>query len=106
MENQRIEEIHLPERHFTVSAGSTTINIGSGHDLAVIAGPCVIDSRELAFNTARSLAEISQRLGIGVIFKSSYEKIIEVPWVTGKAPSWKMACRFWPIFVTNLISPF
>jgi 2-dehydro-3-deoxyphosphooctonate aldolase (KDO 8-P synthase) len=74
MENQRIEEIHLPERHFTVSAGSTTINIGSGHDLAVIAGPCVIDSRELAFNTARSLAEISQRLGIGVIFKSSYEK--------------------------------
>ncbi len=74
MEKQRVEEIHLPPRKFSVTVGTKTINIGSGHDLAVIAGPCVIDSRELAFNTARSLAEIGQRLGIGIIFKSSYEK--------------------------------
>ena len=74
MEKQRVEEIHLPERQFSVSVGDNKINIGSGHDLAVISGPCVIDSRELAFNTARELSEISQRLGIGVIFKSSYEK--------------------------------
>lgn len=74
MEKQRVEEIHLPTRHFEVSAGSKKIQVGSGHDLAVIAGPCVIDSRELVFNTARALAEISQRLGVGIIFKSSYEK--------------------------------
>ncbi|MCJ8276415.1 MAG: 3-deoxy-8-phosphooctulonate synthase [Bdellovibrionales bacterium] len=74
MEKQRVEEIVLPERKFSVSAGQTTINIGSGEDLAVISGPCVIDSRELAFETARSLSEISQRLGIGIVFKSSYEK--------------------------------
>ncbi len=74
MEKTRVEEIHLPERKFSVSAGNTTINIGSGEELAVIAGPCVIDSKELAFETARALAEISQRLGVGIIFKSSYEK--------------------------------
>lgn len=74
MEKQRIEEIILPERKFSVSVGQNTINIGSGEELAVIAGPCVIDNRELAFNTARALAEISQRQGIGIIFKSSYEK--------------------------------
>lgn len=74
MEKQRVEEIHLPPRKFSVSVGQKTIKIGSGEDLALIAGPCVIDSRELAFTTARALAEIGQRLGIGIIFKSSYEK--------------------------------
>lgn len=74
MEKQRVEEVILPHRQFSVSVGANTIRIGSDQDLAVIAGPCVIDSRELAFNTARALSEISQRLGIGVIFKSSYEK--------------------------------
>ncbi len=74
MEKQRVEEVILPHRQFSVSVGSNTIRIGSDQDLAVIAGPCVIDSRELAFNTARALSEIGQRLGIGIIFKSSYEK--------------------------------
>lgn len=74
MDKQRVEEIELPTRKFSVSAGDTTVNIGSGEELAVIAGPCVIDNREMAFNTAKALAEISQRLGVGIIFKSSYEK--------------------------------
>jgi 2-dehydro-3-deoxyphosphooctonate aldolase (KDO 8-P synthase) len=74
MEKQRVEEIILPPRKFEVSVNNNKIKIGSGEPLAVIAGPCVIDSRELAFKTAKALAEISQRLGIGIIFKSSYEK--------------------------------
>jgi len=74
MDKQRVEEITLPKREFSVSAGNTNIKMGQGHPLAVISGPCVIDSRELAFNTARQLSEISQKLGIGIIFKSSYEK--------------------------------
>ena len=74
MEKQRVEQIHLPERHFQVGVGANKISIGSGQPLALIAGPCVIDSREMAFQTAQALSEISQRLGIGVIFKSSYEK--------------------------------
>ncbi|MEM7647208.1 MAG: 3-deoxy-8-phosphooctulonate synthase, partial [Pseudomonadota bacterium] len=74
MEKQRVEKTHLPERKFSVEVGRNKINIGSGEPLAVISGPCVIDNREMAFNTARALSDISQKLGIGIIFKSSYEK--------------------------------
>lgn len=75
MKKDRIETTQLPSREFRVSLPSgPDIVIGKGHDLALIAGPCVIDSKELIHEAARSLAEISQRLGIGLIFKSSYEK--------------------------------
>ena len=40
----------------------------------LIAGPCVVESRELAFETAGRLKEITKRLGIPFIFKSSYDK--------------------------------
>lgn len=40
----------------------------------LIAGPCVIESRELAMNTAGELKEICAGLGIPFIFKSSYDK--------------------------------
>jgi 2-dehydro-3-deoxyphosphooctonate aldolase (KDO 8-P synthase) len=47
---------------------------GPGPDLPVIAGPCVIESEELALGTARTLAEMARRLGVGLIFKSSFDK--------------------------------
>ncbi len=74
MEKQRTETTTLPQRKFVVKTGQTEIRIGTGEDLAVISGPCVIDSRDLIFRAARQLVEITQRLGIGLIFKSSYEK--------------------------------
>lgn len=74
MEKQRIETITLPPREFTVECGSTKIKIGQGHGLALISGPCVIDSRDLVMRTAKALVEITQRVGIPLIFKSSYEK--------------------------------
>lgn len=74
MEKQRIETITLPKRECVVKWDKGEIKIGSGHDLALISGPCVIDSEELVMNTARALKDITQRLGIGLIFKSSYEK--------------------------------
>lgn len=70
----RTETTTLPERKFVVKTAKTEVKIGSGLPLAVIAGPCVIDSEELIMTTARRLTEIGQRLGIGIIFKSSYEK--------------------------------
>ena len=39
----------------------------------LIAGPCVIESRELAMDTAGTLREITAALSIPFIFKSSYE---------------------------------
>jgi 2-dehydro-3-deoxyphosphooctonate aldolase (KDO 8-P synthase) len=75
MEMKRIETISLPAREFRVpSPRGPDIAVGKGHGLALIAGPCVIDSKELIYETAHALAEISQRLGIGLIFKSSFEK--------------------------------
>lgn len=42
--------------------------------LALIAGPCQIESRAHALECAHALAEIAARLGIGLVFKSSYDK--------------------------------
>jgi 2-dehydro-3-deoxyphosphooctonate aldolase (KDO 8-P synthase) len=55
------------------------INIGEfqiGGDLpiAVIAGPCVIESRESALQHATALKEKADRVGVPYIFKSSYDK--------------------------------
>jgi 2-dehydro-3-deoxyphosphooctonate aldolase (KDO 8-P synthase) len=47
---------------------------GSAATLPVIAGPCVIESEELALATAHLLAGIAHRLGLALIFKSSFDK--------------------------------
>ena len=47
---------------------------GLQHPLFLIAGPCVIESRELALDVAGQLKEICAALGMPFIFKSSYDK--------------------------------
>ncbi len=47
---------------------------GLNHPLFLIAGPCVIESRQLALDTAGQLKEICTELDIPFIFKSSYDK--------------------------------
>ena len=47
---------------------------GIEHPLFLIAGPCVIESRELAFETAGVLQEMTRALGIPFIYKSSFDK--------------------------------
>ena len=48
--------------------------IGAGRPLAVIAGPCVIESHESALRHASLLKEAADRAGVPYIFKSSYDK--------------------------------
>jgi 2-dehydro-3-deoxyphosphooctonate aldolase (KDO 8-P synthase) len=48
--------------------------IDPGTPLFVIAGPCVIESEELTLSVAETLATAAQRLGIFLIFKSSFDK--------------------------------
>jgi 2-dehydro-3-deoxyphosphooctonate aldolase (KDO 8-P synthase) len=48
--------------------------IGLDRRFFLIAGPCAIESRELAFETAGYLKELTQRLGIPFIYKSSFDK--------------------------------
>ena len=50
------------------------IEVGLDKPFFLIAGPCVIESRELAFETAGLLKEITDRLGIGFVYKSSFDK--------------------------------
>ncbi|MDX8529813.1 3-deoxy-8-phosphooctulonate synthase [Mesorhizobium sp. VK25A] len=42
--------------------------------LSLIAGPCQLESRQHAFDMAGALKELTQRLGIGLVYKSSYDK--------------------------------
>ena len=50
------------------------VAIGGDGPLAVIAGPCVIESRESALRHAAALKERADRVGVPYIFKSSYDK--------------------------------
>lgn len=47
---------------------------GLNQPFFLIAGPCVIESRQMAFDTAGRLQEITQQLGIPFIYKSSFDK--------------------------------
>ena len=50
------------------------LEIGNDEKLFLIAGPCVIESEALAMETAHSLARIAERCGIGLVYKSSFDK--------------------------------
>jgi len=49
-------------------------DVGLDKPLFLIAGPCVIESEQMALDTAGQLKEICQQLGIPFIYKSSYDK--------------------------------
>ena len=50
------------------------VRIGNALKLSVIAGPCALESRQHALECAHMLKEISERLGIGLIYKTSFDK--------------------------------
>lgn len=49
-------------------------NVGLDRPIFLIAGPCVIESRQMALDTAGQLKEITSALGIPFIYKSSFDK--------------------------------
>jgi len=52
----------------------SSISLGGGSPLVLIAGPCVVENRDMIFSTAHKIKEITSRLGMPFIFKSSYKK--------------------------------
>ncbi|HYF21944.1 MAG TPA: 3-deoxy-8-phosphooctulonate synthase [Caulobacteraceae bacterium] len=50
------------------------VRIGGRERLAFIAGPCQMESRQHALETAHALKEMADRLGVGLIYKTSYDK--------------------------------
>jgi len=59
-----------------VSASVTigSLEIGNGRPLALIAGPCAMESQNHALDMAGALKEMTDRLGIGLIYKTSFDK--------------------------------
>ncbi len=55
-----------------VQVGNVTL--GNDRPLALIAGPCALESRAHAMEMAHALVELTGRLGIGLIYKTSFDK--------------------------------
>jgi 2-dehydro-3-deoxyphosphooctonate aldolase (KDO 8-P synthase) len=64
-----------PNAVVEVSApGGKAVRIGNALKLSVIAGPCQLESRQHALETAHFLAEAAEALGVGLIYKTSFDK--------------------------------
>lgn len=58
----------------SANVGVGKVRIGGGAPFVLIAGPCVIESEDLARRVAEYLQELAGRLGIPLIFKASFDK--------------------------------
>ena len=57
-------------RHVAVNS----LTLGNDLPLVLIAGPCAMESRDHALETSAALAEMTAKLGVGLIYKSSFDK--------------------------------
>src|SRR5262245_62064986 len=64
-------EGRAPAREVSIADG---VVIGPGRPLALMAGPCVIESDDLMMRVAERMTAIAARLRLPYIFKSSFEK--------------------------------
>jgi 2-dehydro-3-deoxyphosphooctonate aldolase (KDO 8-P synthase) len=54
--------------------GMKPVEIGNGKKLCIIAGPCQLESRAHAFDMAGALKEACEKAGVGLIYKTSFDK--------------------------------
>jgi 2-dehydro-3-deoxyphosphooctonate aldolase (KDO 8-P synthase) len=57
-----------------IGAGASAVRFGQRLPLSIIAGPCALESRDHAFRMAGALRDIADRLRIGLVYKSSFDK--------------------------------
>ena len=50
------------------------LSVGNSEPMTVFAGPCALESRAHALEMASALKEISERLGLGLVYKTSFDK--------------------------------
>ncbi|MCV3241507.1 3-deoxy-8-phosphooctulonate synthase [Mesorhizobium sp. ZC-5] len=62
----------MSKPNHTVAAGN--VRFANDAPLALIAGPCQLESRQHAFDMAGALKELCQKLDIGLVYKTSYDK--------------------------------
>ena len=67
--------MNRPNAVIELSAGlKKPVVIGGGRRIVFIAGPCQMESRQHALETAHRLKEIGDRLDVGIIYKTSFDK--------------------------------
>ncbi len=69
-----IEDAAQPRQQQGGCVKLCNFEVGLSHPLFLIAGPCVIESQQMAMDTAGKLKEICSELKINFIYKSSYDK--------------------------------
>ena len=70
---------------FKIGSGPAAVEVGGGK-LFLIAGPCVIESRESALRHAGRLVEISRETGVPIIYKSSFDKANRTSFTSFRGP--------------------
>lgn len=56
------------------NSGGRQVLVGTAQPLLLLAGPCVLESEEMAWKVAGKMKEICERLGISYVFKASFDK--------------------------------
>jgi 2-dehydro-3-deoxyphosphooctonate aldolase (KDO 8-P synthase) len=79
------------QRVTPVAAGS--VSFGTGHPLAFVLGPCVIESESHAVDTAIALKEIASRAGVPMVFKASFDKANRTSITSFRGPGLKDGLR-------------
>ena len=67
--------------------------VGEGHPLLLIAGPCVIESEEATLRAARRVAEAGQKHGVPIVFKCSFDKANRTSIKSFRGPGLKEGLR-------------
>jgi 2-dehydro-3-deoxyphosphooctonate aldolase (KDO 8-P synthase) len=60
----------MTPRHVTIGK----LTLGNDAPLAIIAGPCALESRAHALEMSHALVELTRRLGVGLVYKTSFDK--------------------------------
>lgn len=58
----------------TVGTGASAVRFGNKLPLAIMAGPCALESRAHALEMAAALKEMAAKAGVGLVYKSSFDK--------------------------------
>ncbi len=69
------------------------LGLGRGRPLALIAGPCVIESEKLVLETAAAIAATCARLQMPCLFKASYDKANRSSWQSFRGPGLEAGLR-------------
>ena len=67
--------------------------VGPDRPLFLIAGPCVIESERLALESAETLRGVASRLGVGFIYKSSFDKANRTSQTSFRGPGFAQGLR-------------